>query len=168
MIDDGSRDRSLEVIESFGSRIRLASGPNRGGCAARNQGIEMAKGEWVQFLDSDDELLPHKISSQIDATASVDIVLSEGGLYSSSGIRKGTLGRPYRNRFFEMACVDLLTVLGPLMKTDHLRAAGGFKNGLPRGQERDLFLRLALNGVERAVFVEGEAFRVHETPGSVS
>lgn len=168
MIDDGSRDGSLEVIKSFGDRIRWASGPNRGGCAARNQGIEMARGEWIQFLDSDDELLPHKINSQVEAVASADIVLSEGGQYSGSGIRKGTLGRPHRNRFFEMACVDLLTVLGPLIKADHLRAVGGFRNGLPRGQERDLFLRLALNGVERAVFVEGESFRVHETPGSVS
>ena len=40
VVDDGSSDRSLEVIRSFGDQIRWVTGPNRGACAARNQGLE--------------------------------------------------------------------------------------------------------------------------------
>ena len=45
VIDDGSTDGSLQVIKSFGHRIRWETGPNRGGSAARNRGIELARGE---------------------------------------------------------------------------------------------------------------------------
>lgn len=59
MIDDGSTDKTLEIcrkIEKTDDRIRLIYKENEGVSATRNLGIEMAKGEFVQFVDSDDEL----------------------------------------------------------------------------------------------------------------
>lgn len=64
VIDDGSTDGSLEVIRSFGERIRWETGPNRGGGAARNRGLSLAKGDLIQFLDAEDVLLPHKLAVQ--------------------------------------------------------------------------------------------------------
>lgn len=61
VIDDGATDRSLEVIKSFGQRIRWETGPNRGGNCARNRGLALSKGQYVQFLDADDYLLPEKL-----------------------------------------------------------------------------------------------------------
>ncbi|MCL4768133.1 MAG: glycosyltransferase [Hyphomicrobiaceae bacterium] len=66
VIDDGSTDNSLDVIRSFGDRIRWETGPNRGPCAARNKGFALAKGEWIQFLDADDMLHPNKIAYSIE------------------------------------------------------------------------------------------------------
>ena len=59
VVDDGSADRSTEVVESVGDpRIRLLRHErNRGRCPARNTGMAAAGGEWFVFLDSDDELL---------------------------------------------------------------------------------------------------------------
>jgi glycosyltransferase involved in cell wall biosynthesis len=65
VVDDGSTDDSLKAIRSFGDRIRWETGPNRGGSAARNRLLEMAAGEWIQYLDADDYLLPEKIASQM-------------------------------------------------------------------------------------------------------
>lgn len=62
VIDDGSTDKSLEVIKSFGHKIRWETGPNQGGNVARNRGLELAKAEWLQYLDADDYLLPDKIA----------------------------------------------------------------------------------------------------------
>src|SRR5690606_2283060 len=66
VIDDGSTDGSLEVIQSFGDKIRCETGPNKGGCAARNRGLELAKGEWIQFLDADDLISVEKIERQME------------------------------------------------------------------------------------------------------
>lgn len=67
VIDDGSTDGSLEVIRSFGDRVHWQTGPNRGGCVARNLGLHLAKGQFIQFLDADDRISPDKIASQIAA-----------------------------------------------------------------------------------------------------
>jgi len=66
VVDDGSKDASLEVIKSFGDRIRWETGPNRGGNAARNRLLQLAQGEWLQYLDADDYLLPDKVSKQME------------------------------------------------------------------------------------------------------
>lgn len=80
VIDDGSSDCSLDVIRSFGDRIRWESGPNCGGNPTRNRLLELATGAWLQFLDADDYLLPDKIANQLNIVASacstVDVVYS--------------------------------------------------------------------------------------------
>jgi len=72
VVDDGSTDGSLEVVKSYDGRIKWTTGPNRGGCAARNAGVEMSRGAWIQFLDADDILLPDKIATQIAALRDAD------------------------------------------------------------------------------------------------
>src|SRR5206468_2833779 len=66
VIDDGSTDGSLEIIKSFGDRIRWETGPNRGGNVARNRLLELSLGEWLQYLDADDYLLDDKVGKQIE------------------------------------------------------------------------------------------------------
>ena len=53
-VDDGSTDGSLEVLQSFGNRITVLSQKNSGQGAARNNALEIARGEFVYFMDSDD------------------------------------------------------------------------------------------------------------------
>ena len=66
VIDDGSTDGSLEVLRAFGPRIKLETGPNRGGNSARNRGFVLSTGEYIQFLDADDYLEPDKIARQVE------------------------------------------------------------------------------------------------------
>jgi glycosyltransferase involved in cell wall biosynthesis len=66
VVDDASNDSTCERLETYGSRIRLIKHTeNRNGAAARNSGVEFSSGELIAFLDSDDEYLSHKISSQV-------------------------------------------------------------------------------------------------------
>jgi len=67
VVDDGSTDNTLTVVEGFqDSRIRLLRlSENYGAGRARNEGIQAARGEWVAFLDSDDEWLPRKLELQM-------------------------------------------------------------------------------------------------------
>ena|SRR5579859_8189540 len=65
VIDDGSTDGTRRILESYGERIRFICQENAGASAARNTGIEAAKGEWLAFLDSDDEWTPGYLAKQI-------------------------------------------------------------------------------------------------------
>jgi len=59
IIDDGSEDRTSDVLPTDDSRIKVLSQPNRGVTSARNFGLRERRGELVTFLDSDDRWLPH-------------------------------------------------------------------------------------------------------------
>jgi glycosyltransferase involved in cell wall biosynthesis len=67
VVDDGSTDNSREVISSFGGIVRLISQPNLGPGAARNAGLKVATGEFIQFMDSDDLASHNKLHVQLKA-----------------------------------------------------------------------------------------------------
>lgn len=59
LVDDGSTDDSLSICRDFAerdNRFRVLTGPNCGVCVARNRGLDVAKGEWIAFCDSDDRV----------------------------------------------------------------------------------------------------------------
>jgi len=67
VIDDGSTDATAEVIRSYADRVTAEFGPNRGASAARNRGTALARGEFIQYLDADDLLMPGGIAARIAA-----------------------------------------------------------------------------------------------------
>jgi len=69
VVDDGSKDDTAAIAGRFmhDSRVRVITRENSGACAARNHGIRLSKGKYLQFLDADDLLSPDKIESQVDA-----------------------------------------------------------------------------------------------------
>lgn len=72
VIDDHSNDNTVELVQAINdSRIRCLIQPrNTGAQAARNRGIREARGEWIAFLDSDDEWLPGKLIRQVEVLKS--------------------------------------------------------------------------------------------------
>jgi glycosyltransferase involved in cell wall biosynthesis len=84
LVDDGSKDRTVEVAETCLGQspfpYRILRQPNGGAAAARNRGWQVAGGPWIQFLDADDLLVPHKIALQIaraQTMEKVDVVYSD-------------------------------------------------------------------------------------------
>src|SRR5579871_5705467 len=64
VVDDGSRDDPKAVVDALHDpRIRLIRQENRGGGAARNRGLDEARGRFVALLDSDDVFLPHHLET---------------------------------------------------------------------------------------------------------
>jgi glycosyltransferase involved in cell wall biosynthesis len=63
--DDGSTDDTREVVGRYLGRVRVVEQANRGAAAARNLGLRAARGEYVAFLDADDEFLPGRIEKGV-------------------------------------------------------------------------------------------------------
>lgn len=67
IVDDCSTDKSVEIVKSFkDKRIRLLhNDKNSGAAISRNYALREAKGDWIAFLDADDQWLPNKLSEQL-------------------------------------------------------------------------------------------------------
>ncbi len=70
IVNDGSTDKSLDVINNYLGSVDVINIPHSGVSKARNVGITAAKGDWIAFLDSDDIWLPNKLELYAEAMAS--------------------------------------------------------------------------------------------------
>ncbi|MGD9971906.1 MAG: glycosyltransferase family 2 protein, partial [Desulfatirhabdiaceae bacterium] len=66
VVDDGSTDKTYDMLMTCGDSIKVIRQSNRGVSAARNQGIVQSTGQYIALLDSDDLWLPRKIEIQVD------------------------------------------------------------------------------------------------------
>ncbi len=66
VVDDGSTDRTAELLKDYGSKITIVRQENSGPSAARNRGVGVSRGEMLAFLDSDDSWSEGKISKQVE------------------------------------------------------------------------------------------------------
>ena len=67
VVDDGSTDNSRKFIGENYPQIKLLEQQHSGVSSARNSGVRAANGDWLAFLDSDDEWLPEKLKNQMSA-----------------------------------------------------------------------------------------------------
>ncbi|HET9065636.1 MAG TPA: glycosyltransferase family 2 protein [Gemmatimonadales bacterium] len=67
VVDDGSPDGIAAALIGTDPRVRVIRQPNGGAGSARNTGIDAASGDWIAFLDADDEWLPSRLASQFEA-----------------------------------------------------------------------------------------------------
>jgi glycosyltransferase involved in cell wall biosynthesis len=159
VIDDGSTDRSLDVIKSFGDCVRWETGPNRGGGAVRNRLLALAQGNWLQYLDADDWLIPDKVAGQmafLRAHAAADIVFSPVILeqWSETESRQELLPIPEPHDPWILLARWYLPQTGALLwRKQAILDVGGWKDDQPCCQEHELYLRL-LMAEKRFVYCE--------------
>lgn len=155
VVDDGSSDATVEVMSGFAdSRIRyLHHEENRGAAAARNSGIKAARGEYVAFLDSDDEWLPEKLEKQIEAfrqvSSRVGVVYTDMWLIGEDGVRKywhAARIMPEDGLVYDRLLGDRLggmSLPSVVVRRACFAKAGMFDEDFPRLIDTDLFMRLS-------------------------
>ncbi|MFH0964495.1 MAG: glycosyltransferase family A protein [Planctomycetota bacterium] len=146
VLDDGSTDGSLEVVRSFGDLIRWGTGPNRGSNPARNRLLEMSAGEWIQFLDADDYLLPTKIEEQMRVVERV-----EPDLVVSPCLREGRvvdMGARTRDPWADLLSRGLGNTCSNLWRRSAVEAAGRWEPEQRVGQEYELMFRMLKMGAK--------------------
>ncbi len=154
LVDDASADGTPAAIAQLDDPrlqfVRLAK--NRGQSRALNEGIHRALGEWVAFLDDDDEWLPDKLDVQLARVSEVpdaSAVYCRCFLQTSDGLRsprshdampEGDITNDLLRRGFPMTPSAYVVRRGALLEV------GGFDEALPASQDLDLWLRLSQAG----------------------
>jgi len=168
--DDGSTDSSLEVLKRYrgDARISVHAEPHRGGNGTRNRLLELARGEYVQFLDADDELDPEKVEACLAAFApGIDMVYTNHRVCRGDGVTEKSLPEPVGDMVTYLVANNI-AVHEPLHRLGPLMAAGGFDESLPCCQEYELHLRLAGSYWRAVTQLPKSLCTVHVMPQSVS
>ncbi len=147
IVDDGSTDGSMDVVKGIhDDRIVLISQENGGPGKARNTGVSHAKGDWIVFLDADDELFPETLERLYDVTnkhADVDIV---DGAYVERVGKKTFLharkDRKINNNFKSFFYKDIFPSTGHSLFHRNLLVRYPYDTSLRRYEDVNLIVRL--------------------------
>ncbi len=147
VVNDGSTDNTQQVLASFGSKIRVFNQANAGAATARNTGIKQSQGEFIAFLDSDDEWLPGRLQKCLQPM----LDHSNIGLTFCHSIRRFPDGHEdIRGQAFDRIriyprliwpsyyqCTPATTV-----RRNILEKTGLFNPTLPSREDQDLWIRI--------------------------
>jgi glycosyltransferase involved in cell wall biosynthesis len=164
VVDDGSTDETLALVSKFGKDVRFISQVNAGVSAARNKGVECATGEWLAFLDADDEYEPDRLklhAEWIELEPDLDFLLGDqlscnpDGVPISTFLSSSKAGRRLLDKFgsqpriplaatdFESLIADGFTEVRTIsVPRARFLALGGFPLGIKVGEDLHFFIRL--------------------------
>ncbi|SEN62906.1 Glycosyl transferase family 2 [Sphingomonas gellani] len=167
VVDDGSTDASWDRISAFSGRIRSFRIPNSGVSAARNFGVEQAKGAFIKFLDSDDRLPAGAVQALLQAQSDLapqQIVFGDASSIGPMGEAIVPFGYGYAGLAPNGAMSRAALLSGtmspylPLYPIKALHLVGGFNPTLSLGEDQELAVRISLAGFQffRIPFVVAE------------
>ncbi len=147
VVDDGSTDGSAAAIRKAFPAITVIRQENCGVSAARNTGIRAATGDWLTFLDSDDEWKPEKLKKQL--TYTIEREKFRVSQTDEIWIRNGRFVNPMKKHekkegwFFKEALkLCLVSPSAVIIRSDVFREIGLFDETLPACEDYDFWLRV--------------------------
>lgn len=173
IVDDGSTDNTETVVNTFeDQRIQYNRIDHRGIIGeVRNVGMELARGSFIAFLDSDDLWEPHKLERQLKlfkAYPHIAFVFSHGKQFGEGSIPPPTLERFYLGNIFHAHLLEERFVLYPstfLFRKDVLNGMEWFDESFSAG-ESDFFLRMSL--IQKGIFVDEKLARLRKHSKNLS
>jgi glycosyltransferase involved in cell wall biosynthesis len=146
VINDGSKDDTAKIVQSFGPPVQVVSTDNGGVARARNRGIQLAEGDFIAFLDADDLWEPDKISSQVEAIDEDHrLIYTDTHAFGVdnlpyTGISAGQ-ELPSGDIRIQLIERNFIATSSVLMDRDICKKISGFNHNIPVGEDWDYWLR---------------------------
>jgi glycosyltransferase involved in cell wall biosynthesis len=168
VVDDGSTDGTREIVESFGSAVKLLTQSHKGVYAARNVALRHARGELIAFIDSDDAWYPEKLALQVPLFERAEVGLVYGDTVHVTrdlqplGRRSFQLAPPLRGwaaRGF--AASVFIPMITAVVRRSALEEIGGFPESHQLSTDMLVWFRVALRHQVDYVDVAVADYTVH-------
>lgn len=171
VVDDGSTDGTEQVLAPYKDKIIYIYQENQGGAAARNTGINRAKGKYIAFLDSDDLWFPQKLEKQVeilDKNQDISVVYSNIIKIDENNkiIGRGSKGNRFPSGYIfhevllrKTACAFLQTML---VRKKCFEQIGYLDEELKKSHDRDMIIRLAKSYKMHGIKEPLTKFRLHD------
>lgn len=146
VVDDGSTDRTLEILaDEYKDKVKVIKQSHKGAQAARNAGIRAAEGEYIAFLDSDDEWTEKKTELQMQELAEKpDAVVCGNGYVVQDGRKHIWRVLGHSGCVYKMALVSPFALFPSIMtKKENLLKIGLLDENVPSYQEWDTAIMLS-------------------------
>jgi glycosyltransferase involved in cell wall biosynthesis len=156
VVDDYSTDNSYDLVSSLNSpKITLVRNNKKGGCAARNYGFELSKGDYIQYLDADDILSPNKIKEQLTLIVNNPNTIASCGWtrftssYENLEVKPQYINQSYREAYQWLIDSWTRNEMGQtsiwLTPRVIIEKAGNWNEQLSINQDGEFFCRVILN-----------------------
>ncbi|MEI6488145.1 MAG: glycosyltransferase [Bacteroidota bacterium] len=181
VVDDASKDNTEEVVRSFAlidNRINYYSKQNAGAAEARNYGLKLAKGEFIQFIDADDLIGEDKFKVQLglfEINSALDIVYC-GYLFIDSELKKQWKNEIINERLSDLPFRDfinyweyslMIPIHSFLFRISCFKKNGAFDSNFKTHEDWDLHLNFSLNGLKYLTHdYIGAYYRIHPSSSS--
>lgn len=159
VIDDGSTDSSVDIAGQY-DQVILLQQDHKGVAAARNYGMSIAKGDYISFLDADDEWDAKKIDTQIGylkKNRSREAVICRFRNFFEKNITPPAWVN--RQRFTTDIYQDMPSLVTMLIRKDAFRKVGSFSEHLETGSDIDWFARAKDAGITMELIPETLVYR---------
>lgn len=175
IVNDGSKDKSVEVVEAFDDpRIRLINQENAGVSAARNRGIKEANNEWIAFLDADDlwkvnhlQVLNQMINERDEKVFCTSFIRSNQQENLGNKDSSVDLIDDYFSKVIESGHFFWTSIV--CINKDVFNKVGVFKEFLSRGEDLDLWARIGAkysivrSNLITAIYVQEAEYKLSTT-----
>jgi len=149
VVDDGSTDRTPEILKRYGDRIRYIRQSNRGGAGALNTAIRNSRGEYIAWLSSDDVFLPAKLEEQVahfEQHPEVDVTYTDFLVIDGEGKVTGEVRSPYypdKKRFrYEMFVGNFVNGSSVMFRRKCIEETGYFDEEMRYHADGNMWFRM--------------------------
>ena len=147
VVDDGSSDNILNILDEYKNSIKIVTQKNKGVSAARNRGADLAKSEWILFLDSDDVWKKEKLEIQAKFHKNNPHILfshtNEVWIKDKKIVfQKRKHKKPYGNCFYDNLDFCRVSPSTVMIKKELFDRCGKFDEQLKVCEDFDLWLRV--------------------------
>ena len=161
IVDDGSTDNTAQAVGRYGEKVRYIRQDNAGPAAARNRGICEAKGQWIAFLDADDEWLADKLRLQMEilkknpelkwcgSNFALELAGNKRPALNPEVIKKTLAGRDYFQNYFRDSIKGhsptaiITSTITLIIHQSVFKEVGLFDTNLLRQEDCDMWVRIA-------------------------